>query len=258
MISERTKTIIIVVALAVLVVAASLHFIRAYERLTAQRPEVAVTIPEGSTIYDIDRILSAKGVLAPGEFVANVSSSLEGHLFPDTYDFYVSSTATSVIEKLVNNFSVKAASLFSGKPEEQDLIIASMVQKEVASSTDMAIVAGILEKRLAAGDYLNVDATICYEKQMAEFASNPNPTSTVGCYPITEVDLKTNSPYNTYLYKGLPPGPIGNPGVQAIEATLNPQSSTYWYYLSNPATGATIYADTLAEQVANQKKYLGE
>jgi UPF0755 protein len=256
MILEKYQNAIIAVLLIAVAIAASVHFLHAYERLSAQRLEVAVTIPEGSTIYDIDKILSGKDVLAPGEFVANVSSSLEGHLFPDTYDFYVSSTVSSVVQKFLTNFNVKAEPLFAGKPEEQDLIIASLVQKEVASSTDMAIVAGILEKRLAAGDYLNVDATICYAKQMAEFAVNPNPTSTMGCYPITEIDLRMKSPYNNYLYKGLPPGPIGNPGVEAIEATLNPQSSTYWYYLSDPKTGATIYADTLEEQVANQRKYL--
>ena len=237
----------------VVVAAAAIHFVRSYQRLTAQRPEVAVTIPEGFTMYDIDRVLNAKGVLAPGAFVATVqsesaTSSLEGMLFPDTYYFYTSSTATSVVEKFLNNFNDKAGSLLAG--QEQNLIIASLVQKEVASSTDMAVVAGILEKRLAAGMYLNVDAALCYEKQIK------NPTSTAGCYPITAADLKTDSPYNTYLHKGLPPTAIGNPGVEAITATLHPQSSTYWYYLSDPKTGQTIYANTLTEQEANQKKYL--
>jgi UPF0755 protein len=68
--------------------------------------------------------------------------------------------------------------------------------------------------------------------------------------------MKNDSPYNSYLHKGLPPTPIGNPGVQAITAAMNPKESPYWYYLSDPKTGKTIFAATLAEQVANQRKYL--
>lgn len=247
-----------VAILLAIAAAASIHFFRAYERSIVQRPTATVTIPEGSTRYDIDRILSNADVLERGEFIAAASTSLEGKLFPDTYEFYIETTPTSVIQKLLGNFDVKTESLFTADPQnamntknaEQDLIIASMVQKEVASSIDMALVAGILEKRLASGTFLNVDATICYAKQIA------HPTSTAGCYPITARDLKMDSPYNTYIYKGLPPTPIGNPGVEAIEATLHPQTSTYWYYLSDPKTGQTIYAQTLAQQVANQKKYL--
>jgi len=279
---DKYLNAILVLLILGVAIATFVHVIRSYDRMMAQRPEVTVTIPEGFTMYDIDRTLSANGVLAPGAFVAAVqaygesndfansdvsgmaagvanSSSLEGMLFPDTYDFYVSSTASSVIQKFLDNFNIKAAPLFAGDPQEgKDIIVASMVQKEVASSSDMALVAGILEKRLSAGDYLNVDATICYAKQIAEFAAASSTASTTGCYPITAADLKIESPYNTYLYKGLAPTSIANPGIEAIEATLHPQSSTYWYYLSDPRTGAAIYADTLAEQNANIAKYLGE
>lgn len=250
------------VAIAVVIAAAfaGFHFWQSYQRLTAQAPTATVTIPPGSTIYDIDRILAGADVLPRGGFIAAVTadeandgaatSSLEGHLFPDTYNFYINANATSVIQKFLGNFNVKVGAAASEPVSEDDLIIASMVQKEVASSTDMAIVAGIFEKRLAAGDYLNIDATICYAKQVAA------PTSTAPCDPITASDLKIDSPYNTYLHKGLPPTPIGNPGLAAINATLDPQASPYWYYLSDPATGATIYAKTLQQQEANQKKYL--
>ena len=252
----------------------TVHFVHSWQRMKDKRPEAAVTIPEGSTMYDIDRILVNNGVLPSGEFVAAAEAhasasgtpSLEGMLFPDTYDFYLSADSSTVVQKLLDTFSAKAEPLFAaaqsqpatGTPSagaltmEQELIIASLVQKEVPSSTDMAIVAGILEKRLASSTFLNVDATICYAKQVAA------PTSTAGCYPITAADLKMSSPYNTYLYKGLPPTPIGNPGAEAIQATLHPQSSTYLYYLSDPATGRTIYAVTLKQQEANQKKYLND
>ena len=245
----------------VFAVAASIHFIRVFERSTAKRPEVTITIPEGFTVYDIDRVLSNAFIIRHGDLIvatgANAagsasSSVLEGKLLPDTYDFFIGSSASSVIQKFLNNFNAKAEPLLASDPKnaERNLIIASILQKEVASSTDEAIVAGILEKRLTIGMPLDVDATICYIKQQE------NPTSTTGCYPLFAADYKIDSPYNTYLHRGLPPAPIGNPGVEAITAALHPQSSPYWYYLSDPKTGKTIYAVTLAEQEANSNKYL--
>lgn len=245
---------ILIVLGAILLVIGLVHLIKVYERVTAQRPYVTVTIPEGSTIYDIDRILSGAGVIQQDALIDTTSSlALEGKLFPDTYDFFPSSTIPEVLQKFTDDFNAKAAPLFAADPNEgRDLIIASLVQKEVASSTDMAIVAGIIDKRLAANNPLDIDATICYIKQME------HPTSTAGCYPLAPSDYKIKSPYNTYLYDGLPPGPISNPGVVAIQAALHPETSTYFYYLSDPKTGATIYAVTLAQQMANQRKYLGD
>ena len=249
---RQMTRIIIGTAVVLVTIAASVHFIRAYIASTAKRPEVAVTIPEGSTIYDIDRILSSAGATQQGELIASTSLlAQEGMLFPDTYYFFPSSTVSEVVKKMEDNFNVKAEPELAraGENAKQDLIIASIVQKEVASSADQAIVAGILEKRLAQGIPLDVDASICYIKQQE------HPTSTGAC-SLTAADLKVDSPYNTYLYRGLPPGPIGNPGAQAIEAALNPQSSTYFYYLSDLKTGETIYATTLQQQEANQRKYL--
>jgi UPF0755 protein len=231
---------------------AGVHFYRGYVASKTLRSEVEVTIPEGSTIYDIDRILSGAGVISQGVLINSTSSlALEGTLFPDTYYFFPSSTVGDVVQKMEDDFAVKAEPLLvsAGQNASSDLILASIVQKEVASLTDQAIVAGILEKRLAMGIPLDVDASICYIKQQ-EY-----PTSTGAC-SLDAADFKIDSPYNTYLYRGLPPGPIGNPGAQAIEATLNPVSSTYLYYLSDPKTGETIYAATLGQQEANQKKYL--
>jgi UPF0755 protein len=241
------------VAIAAAAVVA-IHFIHAYDRMMALAPEATVTIPEGSTIYDIDRLLAQNSVLPAGDFISatnadSATSSLEGKLFPDTYDFYVSSTATSVIQKFLDNFTAKTASL---DVSEQNLIIASIVQKEVTSTADMAMVAGIIDKRLVMGIPLDIDATICYIKE------EENPTSTAGCYPLTAADFAAKSPYNTYLYDGLPPTPISNPGLQAINAAENPATSSYLYYLSDPKTGETIYAKTLAQQNANRVKYLGE
>lgn len=214
--------------------------------------EVKVTIPEGSNRFDIDRILSDALVLRRGEFVGDpTTADLEGKLFPDTYEFYTNAKVADVITVLTDTWNTKAAPLFANDENAaRDLVIASIVEKEVPLMSDREVIAGILLKRLAAGVALNVDATVCY----AKFAEHP--TSTQNCYPLTPLDFKIDSPYNTYLYKGLPPRPIGNPGISAITAALNPQSSPYWYYLSDPKTGATIFAKTLGEQEKNIKKYL--
>ena len=219
---------------------------------TANRA-VTVIIPEGSNLYEIDSILADALIIPRGSLIHfTADGSLEGMLFPDTYDFFPGSNVQDVVDKFLQNFRAKAAPLFAADPsdEQKNLIIASILEKEVPDAQDQAIVSGIIAKRLAAGMALDMDATLCYAKQEAE------PTSTAGCYPITIQDKGMNSPYNSYLRAGLPPGPIGNPGIQAITAALNPKSSPYWYYLSDPKTGKTIFAATLAEQVANQRKYL--
>jgi UPF0755 protein len=215
--------------------------------------QATVTIPEGSNIYDIDRILSSALVISPGALINTTSTvGLEGHLFPDTYQFYTNTTASDVIREMEGNFNAKAAPLLAPDPANatRTLIIASIVEKEVPDQNDQEIVAGIILKRLTEGIPLDIDATVCYAKLLAQ------PTSTAQACSLTPLDFKIDSPYNTYLYKGLPSGPIGNPGTSAITAALHPQSSPYLYYLSDPATGKTIFAKTLDEQNQNRVKYL--
>lgn len=219
---------------------------------TANRA-IAVTIPEGSNIYEVDAILANALIIQRGALINfKEDGNLEGMLFPDTYEFFPGSSAEEVAEKFLQNFQAKAMPVLdTDTPDiQENLIIASILEKEVPGADDQAIVAGIIRKRLAAGIPLDMDATLCYLKLQE------NPTSTAGCYPITVADKENTSTYNTYLHKGLPPAPIGNPGIQAIAAAMNPKSSPYLYYLSDPRTGKTIYAATLAEQVANQRKYL--
>jgi len=225
--------------------------------------EATVTIPEGSNVYDIDRILSNALVTHPGAFIATASAqNLEGRLFPDTYQFYTDNSVQKVIQGMTNDFTMKAAPLFAAAPagsvatftdETSTLIIASIVQVEVPDQQDQEIVAGIILKRLADGMPLDIDATVCYAKLLA---APPSTSSTPKACSLSALDFKIDSPYNTYLYKGLPPGPIDNPGTSAITAALHPQSSPYFYYLSDPATGKTIFAKTLDEQNQNRVKYL--
>jgi UPF0755 protein len=221
-------------------------------------PSVTVTIPEGSDIYEIDKMLAGVGVIARGELINFKSDGdLEGKLFPDTYQFFEGSNISSVSQKFLDNFNEKAAPLLSAdsKNTEQNLTLASIIEKEAPDSRDQSIIAGIILKRIADGMRLQIDPTVCYAKQITL------PSEAVDCSALTRADFSSGSPYdseyNTYLHAGLPPGPIGNPGIAAITAALHPASSSYWYYLSDPATGKVIYAATLAEQNANIKKYLG-
>jgi UPF0755 protein len=217
----------------------------------APESEATVTIPEGLTSVDIDRLLSAADVTAPGEFLKLVrEKGLEGRLFPDTYRFYFGSAPQAVLDRFLANFEKRAAPLLAADPAHEglNLTLASILEKEVPELEDRKIVAGLLIKRVAAKIRLQVDASICYAKE----ALHPE----APCEPITKLDKGIESPYNTYLHSGWPPGAISNPGVLAIEAALHPKDSPYWYYLSDPKNGKTIFARTIEEQVMNQLKYL--
>lgn len=218
------------------------------ERLSG---DVTVTIPEGMTAIEIDRVLAEQGITPAGSVLAIAQrDDLEGYLFPDTYRFQPASDPEAVVRRLRQTFEQKAAPLLPADEAEamETLIVASLLEKEVPDPAERRIVAGIIEKRREAGMPIQLDATICYLKQLA--------SSTESCYPITRIDLTIASPYNTYLYRGLPPGPIGNPGVGALTASLEPQASPYWFYLSDPETKRTIFSQTNEEHNANRAKYL--
>mgnify|MGYP001605637961 FL=1 len=211
--------------------------------------EVTVQIVEGATIYDIDALLSKNNIIKAGELISfneKQEKSLEGYLFPDTYRFFENSGAEIVVKKMTGVFDEKVSKMLIGSSTNQyeTLILASLLEKEVPEFEDRRIVAGILQKRIANKWFLQADATICYSKE-------PTP-----CYPLLALDFKVDSKYNSYMYKGLPPTPIGNPGHQAIQAALTPKKSNYWYYISDPKSKKTIFARTLEEHVANKLRYL--
>lgn len=220
--------------------------------MSAGQEEVKVVIPEGYSLYEIDETLAENYVLKPGELTAWAKAQsfpVEGRLFPDTYNFFLNSTTSDVAQKMFANFDSKAIPLLPKDTTQarKIIILASLLEKEVPDYKDQQIVAGIILKRLKAGMAIQVDATICYFKR-SQGISN--------CYPLGPVDFKTDSPYNTYLYKGLPPTPIGNPGVSSIKAALTPIASNYWFYLSDPATGKTMFSETLDKQSSNRVQYL--
>lgn len=208
-------------------------------------PRTTVTIPEGSTVSEVNSILQEGGVLVDAE----LSQDLEGYLFPDTYEFFLGSSIEVVEGKFRETFEKKAVPVIDqaggGVSVHEILTIASLIEEEVPDSDERKITSGIIWKRIKNGIPLQVDASICYIKESP-------------CLPITDGDKNIDSPYNTYRYKGIPPGPISNPGADAIEASLNPEESPYLYYLSDPETGKTVFAQTLDEHNSNVVKYLGD
>ena len=212
-----------------------------------ETPKDIVTIPEGWQVKEINQFLQKEGILV-GEAL---SPDLEGYLFPDTYEFFLDSTVEVVKGKFVENLAQQLGDL--GLSIEDDdlsriLTLASLVQEEVKDPQEMRIVAGIFEERLDAGIPLQIDATLCYIKESRGRE----------CLPIEKADKELDSPYNTYLYQGLPPAPISNPGLDAIKAVLSPANSPYLYYISDPETGRTIFSKTLDEHNQNVIKYLSE
>lgn len=174
--------------------------------------------------------------------------SLEGFLFPDTYRIYTDSSLEDVIKKLLDNFGVKLSDSLKSDIKKQNLTInevltiASILESEVPGSADRAIVSGILQKRLKNNWPLQMDSTVNY-------ATGADRSS------ATAKDLQSTSPWNTYKYRGLPPGPIGNPGMDAVQAAVYPKDTPYWFFLTG-TDGKVYYAKTLEEQTKNKYKYL--
>jgi len=226
--------------------------------------KIMVTIPEGFTINDIEKRLIENGLDINSEiktkkaelyknefqFLASLPDdfNLEGYLFPDTYQFSYRITPEEIVKKMLSNLDQKLTSNLreeishQGKSIFEIITMASLIEKEVKTFEDKKIVSGILWKRIENNMPLQVDATISY---ITGGKSNQ----------ISVEETKIDSPYNTYKYRGLPLGPICNPGLESIMAAVYPKSSDYWYYLSTP-DGQTIFSKTFDEHIKAKEKYL--
>ncbi|HAS84843.1 MAG TPA: endolytic transglycosylase MltG [Candidatus Yonathbacteria bacterium] len=210
-------------------------------------PAVRVTIPEGMSNKEVAVVLEKNISNFDTVFFLEHARPQEGYLFPDTYFFPENVTALEAEQIMINNFNKKiepwSGAIETSKHSLRDIIImASILEREASNPEDMALVSGVLWNRISKGMPLQVDATFMYllGKKSSE---------------LTTADLKIKSAYNTYTNKGLPAGPIGNPGIVAIRAAISPTATSFMYYLSDKE-GAMHYAKTFDEHVVNKGKYL--
>ncbi len=206
-----------------------------------------ITLPEGFTNKQMGETFARElPNFVIDDFFADTKNS-EGYLFPDTYFFLSTATSGPVRSALSDNFLKKTQTLHdeaidNGKVWSDIITMASLLEGEAATPLDRRIVAQILWKRIAIGMRLGVDAPFMY-------------TLGKGSLELTQSDLASDSPYNTYKNAGLPPTPIGNPGIDAIDAALHPATTTYLYYLSDKK-GNMHYAKTFEEHKLNKTKFL--
>jgi len=213
-----------------------------------------VTIPEGFTLEQISKVLADHGIVDAKEFMKYVTdaslfsalpsevplpgTTLEGYLFPDTYYFLPHATVAQVVGEMLMNFNKRFyrpyQSEISAAPGglNEVVIKGSLIEREARVAQDRPRIAGVLDNRLKKHMKLQVDAALLYGKQHKT--------------RIMDGDLKRESPYNTYLHEGLPPGPIACPGISSLLAALHPESNDYLYYVARPS-GEHIFSSNFAE-----------
>lgn len=228
------------------------------------RTDIRVTFPEGWPIYLMAERLNKNGL--PGdefsEKAKNVDpkwrtkypflkslpagATLEGFLFPDTYDFAADITADEIIDRMLGNFGKKLTPDIEKAAGSRQrtlfelVTLASIVEEEGRTEEDRKIIADVFWKRLAINQPFQSDATVNYF--LGTFKDQP-----------TLSDIEADSPYNTYIHPGLPPGPISNPSLQSIRATAFPTPNPYYYFLNNLETREMFFAKTYEEHLANRQ-----
>ncbi len=219
-----------------------------------------VTLPEGFTAREVGRRLAQLGLVDPQAFMAEVAradrhwipemegnrtGSVEGYLFPDTYEFPRGMTADRVVAAMVGRFRQATEPLWAlprplGLLPHQVVTVASLVEREARLDAERARIAGVLYNRLRRGMPLQVDATVLYA-----LGQHKN--------PVLYRDLEVDSPYNTYRRSGLPPGPIANPGLASLRAALQPEPHDYLYYVARP-DGTHVFSRTLIQHERARKE----
>jgi len=223
---------------------------------------VPLAVPEGLTIFQIAERVAAANLVTREEFLAVArdpaaikdlapkAQSLEGFLFPAKYEFPRHVTAAEIAQAMVAAFrrewrSVAAESAATDAPDVLRLVtVASIVERETPAPGERPIVAGVYYNRLKKNIALQCDPTVLYAMDLAGRNDGV----------INQSDLQMKSPYNTYLNRGLPPGPIGNPGAAALRAALQPAQVDYLYFVAN-TQGGHFFSRTLQEHARNVARY---
>lgn len=210
--------------------------------------QVKLTFPEGISVREMALIIQKQ---IPNfdtvDFIAK-AIPLEGYLFPNTYFVSRMITPSELIDRMKHEFDRQYALIVAldasdiSRTQSDIVTMASILEKEANDADEAHIIAGILWKRISRDMPLQVDATFLY--RLGKTSSE-----------LTLSDLRSNDSYNTYVHRGLPPTPIGNPGADMISAALRPESSPYFYYLHD-AQGNVYYAKTFEEHLRNRNKYI--
>ncbi len=221
-----------------------------------------ITIPEGLPRWEVLQILEKEKIIKKNDFLALVNDpgifeeefpflssveSLEGYLYPDTYYFFVEENEVQVIKKFLLRFQEIVVPFYEEKIPRNDLsaeeiiILASIVEKEAQISLEKPIIAAVFHNRLEKGMKLRADPTVKYA--LGNFQER-----------LTYEDLTVSSPYNTYVYQGLPPGPICNPGKDSIYAVLYPDEVDYLYFVAK-GDGTHKFSNTYEEHLEAVSKY---
>ena len=219
-----------------------------------------VVVPEGANVFEIAARLKKAGLSAGEGFVEEQASltrlvkdldpnakSLEGYLFPDTYRFPRSATSEQICTAMVKQFRASAAKIGLKENVHQVVTIASLVERETAIDSERPLVASVFDNRLAKNMPLMTDPAVIYGLELEGKWRGA----------IYQSDLKLNTKYNTYLHTGLPPGPIGNPGLRSLKAAMNPAQTSYLYFVAagtNPQ-GKSLFASTLEDHTRNVSGY---
>jgi UPF0755 protein len=210
-----------------------------------------VTVRPGENLYDVAKLFKEKNLVTAEAFLATAASpailrrleipgeSAEGYLFPDSYIFVKPVTPEEILETMVRQFRRKVPPDTEKRAREaglslhQVVTIASIIEKETGIEDEKPIVSAVIRRRLALGMALQMDPTVIYGVKRFDGT-------------VTGKDLRTAGPYNTYLNRGLPPGPIANPGLAAIAAALTPSNSEYLFFVSRN-DGSHTFSRTLSE-----------
>lgn len=219
---------------------------------------VALTIPEGFNLFDIAQAVEAGGLGSHDAFLAAAkrdarlvhgwdpkAASVEGYLFPDTYRFSRHTTPDLMLQAMTRRFGQVALRLGLNGPSVPRIVtMASLVEREVHLDAERPVVAGVFENRLRLGMPLQTDPAVVYASMLRGTWTGV----------IHQSELHSDSPYNTYVHAGLPPGPICNPGVAALRAAMHPEQTDFLYFVANP-DGSTKFAKDLKEHNANVAVY---
>lgn len=238
------------------------------QKLSEKKPvreTVTITFPEGYSAEQMAKTLEQNSLVSKDAFFAALTDSyeydflnaipkdrdythaLQGFLFPDTYEFYTDSSAHEIIDRMLSRFDEVYFSMATDSKGIFDTITkASMIEKEAKLESERPVIAGVIENRTARNMPYQIDATVLYAATDGMF-DNDNSAF------IAEKIKNLDSPYNTYMYAGLPAGPICNPGTTSIKAALNPQEHSYLYYHTDTKKndGSHIFTETFNEHIGS-------